>query len=495
MQTILNTLLKNNLDTVRSPLLSHHKPSYVCHFPTTKYDTPHLLKLTDDESVDQCVSCLSSKMTRKPFPHRTKKATDLLGLIHTDVCGLLRHVSIQCASYFMTFTDDYSRYGYVYLHKHEVFETFKVFKNEIENQLEKTIKVLQSDRGGEYINQEFKDYLKAYGIIQQLTPLYTPQYNGVSERRNRTLLVMVRGCEALGKRDTPIKLQQRSVKYAEFLEKNLISQEASGRAVELKKIQNDDTSLSKNTSKIPAEVEDTYQPPQEEIDLVRRSVRTHQAPERLCLNVEVDEHSLRDLNEPANCEPHWTAVKNILKYLRNTKYMFLVYDGNPEAELRVTCYCDAGFETDRHGIKSQIGYVFVLNRGAIIWKSSKQSATVMSATVAKYIVALEAAMEAIWIRTFISGLGIVPTINEPIKMLCDNLAALLIANEPWVQKGTRHYHRRYHYVREYIELGEINLLKVHTDNNLEDPFTKALLKGKLTQHARRNGLRLASSFM
>ncbi|GKC98645.1 retrotransposon protein, putative, ty1-copia subclass, partial [Tanacetum coccineum] len=123
-----------------------------------------------------------------------ERAKDLLGIIHTDVCGPLRHVSRQGASYFITFTDDYSRYGYVYLlkHKHEVFETFKVFKNEVENQLGKTIKAIRSDHGGEYISQEFKDYLKANGIVQQLTPPYTPQHNGVSERRNRTLLDMVR---------------------------------------------------------------------------------------------------------------------------------------------------------------------------------------------------------------------------------------------------------------------------------------------------------------
>ncbi|GKC36866.1 hypothetical protein Tco_1049250 [Tanacetum coccineum] len=119
----------------------------------------------------------------------------------------------------------------------------------------------------------------------------------------------------------------------------------------------------------------------------------------------------------------------------------------------------------------------------------------MSAIEAEYIVASEAVMEVVWIRKFISGLGIVPTINESIKMFCDNSAALLIANEPGVQKGAKHYHRRYHYVRECIELGEINLLKVHTDDNLADPFTKALPKGKLTQHARSIGLRLASSFM
>nr|GEZ29789.1 hypothetical protein [Tanacetum cinerariifolium] len=142
---------------------------------------------------------------------------------------------------------------------------------------------------------------------------------------------------------------------------------------------------------------------------------------------------------------------------------------NPKAKLRVDCHCYAGFETDRDDTKSQTGYVFILNGGVVDWKSSKQILP--------------------------QWLGIVPTINKPIKMFCDNSAALLIANEPGFQKGATHYHRRYHYVRECIELGEINLPKVHTYDNLADPFTKALLKGKLTQHVRSIGLRLASSFM
>ncbi|GKA72825.1 hypothetical protein Tco_0779041 [Tanacetum coccineum] len=146
-------------------------------------------------------------------------------------------------------------------------------------------------------------------------------------------------------------------------------------------------------------------------------------------------------------------------------------------------------------IKSQTRYVFVLNGGALDWKSSKQSTTAMSTTKVEYIASSKAAVKAVWIRKFILGLGIVPTINEPIKMFCDNSVALLIANEPRVQRGARHYHKRYHYVRECIALGEINLLKVHTDDNLADPFTKSLPKEKLTQHARSIGLRLASSFM
>ncbi|GJY76264.1 retrotransposon protein, putative, ty1-copia subclass [Tanacetum coccineum] len=369
---------KHNLD---STYLWHCRLAHISKKRIEKLQQEGLLRSTDDESFDQCVSCLSGKMTRKSFPHRPERATDLLGIIHTDVCGPLRHVSRQGASYFITFTDDYSRYGYVYLlkHKHEVFETFKVFKNEVENQLGKTIKALRSDRGGEYISQEFKDYLKACGIVQQLTPPYTPQHNGVSERRNRTLLDMVRsmmnlttlplsfwdyalesaqrilnmvfptkkvdktpyelwygkvpnlsylkvwGREALVKRDTLDKLQQRSVKcifigypketmgyyfyfppkniivvarYAEFFEKNLKTQEVSGRALDLKEIQNEDTSPFEITSKIPMEVE-SFEPPQEEVisEFIGLE-RTHRAPNHLCLNVEAEEHSLGDLNEP-----------------------------------------------------------------------------------------------------------------------------------------------------------------------------------------------------
>ncbi|GJR85599.1 retrotransposon protein, putative, ty1-copia subclass [Tanacetum coccineum] len=150
--------------------------------------------------------------------------------------------------------------------------------------------------------------------------------------------------------------------------------------------------------------------------------------ERLDLNKSQGAQMPKEVNRKL----HWTAVKNILKYLRNTKDMFLVYGGNPCTKLRVECYCDAGFETDRDDTKSQTGYVFILNGGAVDWKSSKQSTIAMSATESKYIAALEAAMEAVWIRKFISGLGIVPTINEPLNMYCDNSAVVHYANESGV---------------------------------------------------------------
>nr|GEU91215.1 hypothetical protein [Tanacetum cinerariifolium] len=421
----------------------------------------------------------------------------------------------------------------------------QVFKNEVENQLEKTIKALRSDRGGEYISQEFQDYLKACGIVQQLTPPYTPQHNGMSERRNHTLLDM----DTQRKQWVTISTSHLKIKLL---------------------LQDEDTSPSEITIEIPMEVEG-FEPPQEEVILIRRSERTHRAPNRLCLKIEEEEYSLGDLNEPTsykvamldpesnkwldamNTEMHsmkdnqfWRLVDlppnfktigktfspvadiraiRILKAIAayydyeicqlDVKISFLnayldedIYMVQPEGfvdpkYLRKVCKlqrsiyglkqalrsCNKRFDEEvkkfsfaqnldepcvyRKASGSNVtfllfytGYVFVLNGGVVDWKSTKQSTIAMSATKVEYIAASEAAMEAVWIMKFISGI-----------------------------EGARHYHRRYHYVRECIDLGEINLLKVHTYENLVGPFTKALPEGKLTQHARSTGLRLASSFM
>ncbi|GJT82611.1 putative retrotransposon protein [Tanacetum coccineum] len=123
-------------------------------------------------------------------------------------------------------------------------------------------------------------------------------------------------------------------------------------------------------------------------------------------------------------EIHWTAVKTILKYLRNTKDMVLVYGEKHEAEMKVS---------------------------SVDWKSAKQSTTAMSSTKAEYIAAAEASMEAIWMRKFIDGLSdVVPSNKRHMEMLCDNKHAIAIAADPEILKGARHYQRTYHYIREVI---------------------------------------------
>ena len=119
----------------------------------------------------------------------------------------------------------------------------------------------------------------------------------------------------------------------------------------------------------------------------------------------------------------------------------------------------------------------------------------MSATESEYIAASEAAMEAVWIRKFVSGLGVMSSIQRPIKMYCDNSAAITFAHETGIMKGTRHFPIKYHYVREQVDIGEIELLKVHTDDNLADQLTKALPGTKLYKLAEGIGLCKAESFM
>ncbi|GKB05731.1 retrotransposon protein, putative, ty1-copia subclass [Tanacetum coccineum] len=163
--------------------------------------------------------------------------------------------------------------------------------------------------------------------------------------------------------------------------------------------------------------------------------------------------------------------------------------------LRVSCYTDAGYVTDAYDLKSQTRYVFVLNGGAVDRKSTKLSIFATSSVEAEYIAAYDASKEAVWIRKFIYGLGVVPTIEEPIKMYCDNTVEITIANESGITKGARHYRAKVHCVREVIELGDIKLEKVHTDDNLADLFTKALPFLKHSEHTKNIRMLPASSFM
>ena len=85
------------------------------------------------ESFETCESCLLCKMTKAPFTGHSERASDLLGLIHIDVCGPISSIARGGYQYFITFTDDFSRYGYIYLmrHKSESFEKFKLFNNQV----------------------------------------------------------------------------------------------------------------------------------------------------------------------------------------------------------------------------------------------------------------------------------------------------------------------------------------------------------------------------
>ena len=114
---------------------------------------------------------LEGKITRRPFTAKGYKAKEQLELGHFDLCGPMTIQARGGFEYFITFIDDYSRYGCIYLmcHKFEASEKFKEYRVETEKRLNKCLKTLQSDRGGEYLLGKFRDYFSEQEIISQLS--------------------------------------------------------------------------------------------------------------------------------------------------------------------------------------------------------------------------------------------------------------------------------------------------------------------------------------
>jgi transposase InsO family protein len=116
-----------------------------------------------------------------------------LELVHSDLCEMNGILTKGGKRYFLTFIDDSTRFCYVYLlkTKDEAFNYFKTYKSEVENQLERKIKRLRSDRGGEYFSNVFDEFYMEHGIIHERTPPFSPQSNGIAKRKNRTLTDLV----------------------------------------------------------------------------------------------------------------------------------------------------------------------------------------------------------------------------------------------------------------------------------------------------------------
>ena len=162
-----------NFDTLRRLINLDHIPAF-------EIDSKH-----------KCETCVEAKQTRSSF-QTIERNTEPLELIHSDVCDLKFVQTRGGNKYFITFIDDSTKYCYVYLlkSKDEAIEKFVLYKQEVENQLNKKIKMVRSDRGGEYV-EPFGEFCSQHGIIHEVTPPYSPQSNGVAERKNRTLKDMI----------------------------------------------------------------------------------------------------------------------------------------------------------------------------------------------------------------------------------------------------------------------------------------------------------------
>ena len=153
-----------------------------------------LLKGAKTCKLDFCEQCVLGKKERVKFGTAIHNTEGILDYIHTDVWGPTKTAFLGGKHYFVTFVDDFSRRVWVYTlkSKDEVFETFLVWKKMVENQTWRNIKVLRSDNGTEYRNDQFSIFCKKKGIPRHFTVRDPPQQNGEAERMNRTLLEKVR---------------------------------------------------------------------------------------------------------------------------------------------------------------------------------------------------------------------------------------------------------------------------------------------------------------
>lgn len=182
------------------------------------------------DEKETCVSCYLGKQTRQPFPQSTGyRASHPLELVHGDICGPITPATPGCKRYVFVLVDDCTRYMWTVLleRKSEAYEKFKTFKKLAEQETKTEMKTFRTDRGGEFMSQEFISFCEKSGINRHLTAPYSPQQNGVVERRNRTLLEMTRSL--LKHMSMPNVLWGEAVRHATYLINRVATRSLVGR--------------------------------------------------------------------------------------------------------------------------------------------------------------------------------------------------------------------------------------------------------------------------
>lgn len=182
-------------------------------------------------------------------------------------------------------------------------------------------------------------------------------------------------------------------------------------------------------------------------------------------------------------ETHWKAVKRIFRYLRGTVNLRLTFRGDLTA---LTGYSDADWAGDHDTRRSTSGYVFNVGSGAISWSSKRQATVALSSTESEYMGQTQAVKEAIWLKDMLSQLNF----NDVAATIiyCDNQGAMALAKNPQFHARTKHIDIQYHFSREKVSEGKVDLRYIPTAEQVADGLTKALCKDKFIEFRRALGL-------
>ena len=198
----------------------------------------------------------------------------------------------------------------------------------------------------------------------------------------------------------------------------------------------------------------------------------------LCIAVNI---CSRFVEEPA--ERHYMALKRILRYVAGTKDLGLRYvpDGKP---LTITGFCDSDFAGDVLDSKSTSGFLVMVNGCPVSWKSTKQKCTATSTVEAEYIACSLACKEVLWLKYLLEEM-LGHALDKVPTLFVDNSGAWSLAHNNSITDKLRHIRVGYHFVRECINDGNLELLRIPTDKNPADMMTKPLERMKLKGHVER----------
>jgi hypothetical protein len=183
---------------------------------------------------------------------------------------------------------------------------------------------------------------------------------------------------------------------------------------------------------------------------------------------------------------HWRAAKKVMRYLQGTKDYMLMYKRIDNLE--VIGYSDSDFAGCIDSHKSTSGYIFFMAGGAVSWRSAKQTLTATSTMEAEFVSCFEATSHGVWLKSFISGLRIMDSIHGPLRMFCDNSAAVFMAKNNKSGSRSKHIDIKYLAIRERIKEKKVVIEHISTELMIVDPLTKGMPSLKFKDHVVDMGL-------
>ncbi|KAL2237853.1 UNVERIFIED_CONTAM: Retrovirus-related Pol polyprotein from transposon TNT 1-94 [Sesamum indicum] len=183
---------------------------------------------------------------------------------------------------------------------------------------------------------------------------------------------------------------------------------------------------------------------------------------------------------------HWKAAKKVFWHLQGTKDHMLMYKRS--YYLEVIGYLDSDYTGCIDTRKSKSGYVFLLAEGVVLWKSGKQSVIATSTMEAEFVACFEATVHGLWLRNFISRLGIVNSIAKPLRIYCDNFAAVFFSKNDKYSKSAKHMELKYLLVKEEVQKHRVSIEHINMDLIVADPLTKGLPPKIFSGHVERMGI-------